>query len=93
MSQIVVAQNVHGIVLAAENSAIQLSGEGKEISLERCPGYLWSRPSFSLNGVRTIYEEAVRIVTYRSDTSGLFYPGGKDGERSNDALPALFLMD
>jgi hypothetical protein len=34
MSQIVVARNVHGIVLAAENSAIQLNGEGKEIPLK-----------------------------------------------------------
>ena len=34
MSQIVVAQNIHGIVLAAENSAVQLDDEGKEISLE-----------------------------------------------------------
>jgi hypothetical protein len=34
MSQIIVAQNVHGIVLAAENRAIQLDEEGKEISLQ-----------------------------------------------------------
>ncbi len=34
MSQIVVAQNVHGIILAAENSAIQLNEEGKEVSLK-----------------------------------------------------------
>jgi hypothetical protein len=34
MSQIIVAQNIHGIVLAAENSAIQLNGEGKEIELK-----------------------------------------------------------
>ena len=34
MSQIVVAQNIHGIVLAAENSATQLNEEGKEISLK-----------------------------------------------------------
>jgi hypothetical protein len=31
MSQIIVAQNTQGIVLAAENLAIQLNGEGKEI--------------------------------------------------------------
>jgi hypothetical protein len=34
MSQIVVAQNIHGIVLAAEDRAIQLDEEGKEISLQ-----------------------------------------------------------
>ena|SRR3990172_4756202 len=34
MSQIVVAQNIHGIVLAAENRALQLDEEGKEISLQ-----------------------------------------------------------
>lgn len=34
MSQIIVAQNIHGIVLAAENSAVQLNEEGKEISLK-----------------------------------------------------------
>jgi len=34
MSQIIVAQNVHGIVLAAENRAIQLDEKGKEISLQ-----------------------------------------------------------
>jgi hypothetical protein len=34
MSQIIVAQNIHGIVLAAENSAIQLNDEGKEIALK-----------------------------------------------------------
>jgi hypothetical protein len=34
MSQIIVVQNIHGIVLAAENSAIQLDDEGKEISLK-----------------------------------------------------------
>jgi hypothetical protein len=34
MSQIIVAQNIHGIVLAAENSAIQLDGEGREVSLQ-----------------------------------------------------------
>ena len=34
MSQIIVAQNTHGIVLAAENSAVQLNEEGEEISLE-----------------------------------------------------------
>jgi len=31
MSQIIVAQNTHGIVLAAENRAIQLNGEGEEV--------------------------------------------------------------
>jgi hypothetical protein len=34
MSQIIVAQDIHGIVLAAENSAVQLNEEGKEISLK-----------------------------------------------------------
>ena len=34
MSQIIVAQNVHGIVLAAENRAVQLDEKGKEISLQ-----------------------------------------------------------
>jgi len=34
MSQIIVAQNVHGIVLTCENRAIQLDGNGKEISLQ-----------------------------------------------------------
>jgi hypothetical protein len=34
MSQIVVAQNVHGIVLAAENRALQLDESGKEIFLQ-----------------------------------------------------------
>lgn len=34
MSQIIVAQNVRGIVLAAENRAIQLDEEGRELSLE-----------------------------------------------------------
>jgi len=34
MSQIIIAQNIHGIVLASENQAIQLDGEGKEISLQ-----------------------------------------------------------
>ncbi len=34
MSQIVVAQNVHGIILAAENRALQLDESGKEISLQ-----------------------------------------------------------
>src|SRR5512139_800790 len=34
MSQIVVAQNVHGIVLAAENRALQLDDSGKEIFLQ-----------------------------------------------------------
>ena len=34
MSQIVVAQNIHGIVLAAENAAIELDENGKEISLK-----------------------------------------------------------
>jgi hypothetical protein len=32
MSQIIVAQNVHGIVLAGENRAIQLDEKGNEIS-------------------------------------------------------------
>ncbi|MDP3017416.1 MAG: hypothetical protein Q8N70_10150 [Deltaproteobacteria bacterium] len=34
MSQIIVAQNIHGIVLAAENRAIQLDEKGEEASLE-----------------------------------------------------------
>ena len=34
MSQIIVAQNIHGIVLAAENRAVQLDEEGKEIFLQ-----------------------------------------------------------
>ena len=34
MSQVIVAQNSHGIVLAAENRAIQLDGGGQEISLQ-----------------------------------------------------------
>jgi hypothetical protein len=34
MSQIIVAQNIHGIVLAAENRAVQLDESGKEISLQ-----------------------------------------------------------
>ena len=34
MSQIIVAQNVHGIVLAGENRAIQLDETGKEIQLD-----------------------------------------------------------
>ena len=34
MSQIVVAQNVQGIILAAENRALQLDESGKEISLQ-----------------------------------------------------------
>src|SRR5512139_2695641 len=34
MSQIIVAQNIHGIVLAAENQAVQLDEKGKEISLQ-----------------------------------------------------------
>lgn len=34
MSQVIVAQNSHGIVLAAENRAIQLDGAGQEISLQ-----------------------------------------------------------
>jgi hypothetical protein len=33
MSQIIVAQNIHGIVLVAENRAIQLDDQGKEIML------------------------------------------------------------
>ena len=33
MSQIIVAQNIHGIVLAAENRAIQLDDKGEEIPL------------------------------------------------------------
>jgi hypothetical protein len=34
MSQIIVAKNIHGIVLAAENRALQLDESGKEISLQ-----------------------------------------------------------
>jgi hypothetical protein len=34
MSQMIVAQNVHGIVLAGENRAIQLDKKGNEISLQ-----------------------------------------------------------
>ncbi len=34
MSQIIVAQNLHGIVLAGENRAIQLDENGNEISLQ-----------------------------------------------------------
>jgi hypothetical protein len=34
MSQIIAAQNVHGIILAAENRALQLDEEGKEITLQ-----------------------------------------------------------
>ena len=34
MSQIIVAQNIYGIVLAGENRAIQLDEEGNEISLQ-----------------------------------------------------------
>jgi hypothetical protein len=34
MSQIIVAQNVHGIVLGSENRAIQLDEDGNEISLQ-----------------------------------------------------------
>ncbi len=34
MSQIIVAKNIHGIVLAAENRALQLDESGKEISLK-----------------------------------------------------------
>jgi len=34
MSQIIVAQNGNGILLAAENRAVQLDGEGKEVSLQ-----------------------------------------------------------
>ncbi len=34
MSQIIVAQNVHGIILAGENRAIQLDEKGNEISLQ-----------------------------------------------------------
>ena len=34
MSQIIVAQNVHGIVLAGENRAIQLDEKGNEVSLK-----------------------------------------------------------
>ena len=34
MSQIIVAKNIHGIVLAAENRGVQLDEEGREISLQ-----------------------------------------------------------
>ncbi|MBM4340439.1 MAG: hypothetical protein FJ110_12955 [Deltaproteobacteria bacterium] len=34
MSQIIVAQNIHGIVLAADNQAIRLNEKGEEISLK-----------------------------------------------------------
>lgn len=34
MSQVIVAQDIHGIILAAENRAIQLNEEGREISLQ-----------------------------------------------------------
>ncbi len=34
MSQIIVAKNIHGIVLATENRALQLDESGKEISLQ-----------------------------------------------------------
>ena len=34
MPQIIIAQNIHGIILAAENRAVQLDEGGKEISLE-----------------------------------------------------------
>jgi hypothetical protein len=34
MSQIIVAQNVHGIVLAAENRGIQLDARGEEVPLQ-----------------------------------------------------------
>ena len=34
MSQIIVAQNVHGIILAGENRVIQLDEKGNEISLQ-----------------------------------------------------------
>ncbi len=34
MSQIIVAKNIHGIILAAENRALQLDESGKEISLQ-----------------------------------------------------------
>jgi hypothetical protein len=34
MSQIMVAQNVHGIVLAADNWAVQLDGEGQEFPIQ-----------------------------------------------------------
>ena len=34
MSQIIVAKNIHGIVLAAENRALQLDESGKEIPLQ-----------------------------------------------------------
>jgi hypothetical protein len=34
MSQIIVAQNAHGILRAGENGAIQLDEKGNEISLQ-----------------------------------------------------------
>jgi hypothetical protein len=34
MSQIIVAKNIHGIILAAENRALQLDESGEEISLQ-----------------------------------------------------------
>jgi hypothetical protein len=34
MSQIIVAQNIHGIVLAVENRIVQLDEKGEEISLK-----------------------------------------------------------
>jgi len=34
MSQIIVAKNIHGIILTAENRALQLDESGKEISLQ-----------------------------------------------------------
>ena len=34
MSQIIVAQNLHGIVLAAENRAVQLDERGQEVALQ-----------------------------------------------------------
>ena len=34
MSQIIAAKNIHGIILAAENRALQLDESGKEISLQ-----------------------------------------------------------
>ena len=34
MSQVIVAQNVHGIVLAAENRAVQLDERGQEVALQ-----------------------------------------------------------
>ncbi len=34
MSQIIVTKNIHGIILAAENRALQLDESGKEISLQ-----------------------------------------------------------